>query len=133
MKLLIIVVAIVLSIVGLLLAFKHNGSDTAKSASPSLSIKTISTDIARGGQMVDVRTPEEYASGHIDGAINLPLQDIQAGTSPSAGKDKPVYVYCRSGNRSGQATIILKDAGYKNIIDLGAITHVQSLGGVINT
>ena len=50
---------------------------------------------------------------------------------PTVAKNKPIYVYCHSGVRAGQATTLLKKAGYTNIIDLGAITHVQSLGGII--
>jgi rhodanese-related sulfurtransferase len=96
-------------------------------------MQTIKDDISKGGKLIDVRTATEYESGHIDGAVNLSLQDIQAGTLPTAPKDKPVYVYCRSGNRSSQASATLKAAGYQNIIDLGTITHVQSIGGEIKT
>jgi phage shock protein E len=95
-----------------------------------ISNETIQSDISNGAQLIDVRTADEYTTGHIDGAINLSLQDMQSGTMPNIAKDKTIYVYCHSSNRSGQATIILKDAGYK-VTDLGAIAHVQSLGGTI--
>ena len=131
MKLAIIIGFILLGLGGLL--FITQGSSNSSSSTQSQTIQTIQKDVASGGQLIDVRTPAEFAESHIDGAINLSLQDIQVGALPSATKDKPVYVYCHSGNRSGQATIILKKAGYTNIIDLGAMTHVQSLGGVIKT
>ena len=105
-------------------------SNSTKTTVPTMTIQTIQTDIKSGAQLIDVRTADEYNTSHIDGAINLSLQDMQSGTMPNISKDKTIYVYCHSGNRSGQATTILKAAGYK-VTDLGAITHVQSLGGII--
>lgn len=128
MKLIIIAVAVVLGLGGLFLLTQKN--DTKQTA-PSLNMQAIQADLANGGLLIDVRTPAEYAASHIDGAINLSLQDIQAGTMPAVAKDKKVYLYCHSGNRSGQATIILKKAGYQNINDLGAMTYVQSIGGTL--
>ena len=127
MKTTVIVALIVISFIG----FYMYAQKKSPPSNSSLSISTIQTDIASGGQLIDVRTAEEYKTSHIDGAINLSLQDIEQGTLPTAQKDKPVYVYCRSGSRSGQATMRLKAAGYQNIIDLGAMTHVQSIGGSI--
>jgi|JI10StandDraft_1071094.scaffolds.fasta_scaffold177518_2 rhodanese-related sulfurtransferase len=98
----------------------------------TLSMQSIRSDIGTTGQLIDVRTPEEYNAGHIDGAVNLPLQSIESGTLPSVEKDEPIYLYCRSGNRSAQATLLLKQAGYTDIQDLGAMTSVQSLGGSIS-
>lgn len=126
MKYIIIAAVAVFGLGGLFLLTQK--SDT-KQAAPSLSMQIIKNDVTNGGQLIDVRTPEEFSSGHIDGAINLSLQDIQSGKMPNVAKDKLIYVYCHSGNRSSQATVILKNAGYQNINDLGAMTHVQSLGG----
>jgi len=64
--------------------------------------------------IVDVRTPAEYAEGHIAGAVNLPLQTIESWYK-DLPKDKPVYLYCRSGNRSQQAAEFLKKKGFSNI------------------
>ncbi len=129
MKFILISVVVILGLGGLLFLVRGNGTQTAE---PSLSIQTIQADVAQGGRLIDVRTSDEYTSGHIDGAVNLSLQDIQAGAVPAfTAKDKPVYVYCRSGNRSSQAAAKLKAVGYRNIIDLGAMTHVQLLGGII--
>ncbi len=129
MKFIIIIALVVLGFGGLFLVTQNNHKDSA----PSLTFATIQSDVKNGGELIDVRTPEEYAAGHIDGAINLPLQNIQSGSMPHVSRDKPIYVYCHSGNRSSQATVILKNAGYATINDLGAITHVQSLGGVIKS
>lgn len=59
---------------------------------------------------MDVRTPEEFAQGHVPGAVNWPVEAI-ATWADGVPKDKPVYLYCRSGNRSRQAAEYLKKAG----------------------
>ena len=72
--------------------------------------------------LLDVRTFEEYAAGHIPGAINISNENIQAGTYELRGsKDQVVYVYCRSGNRSNQASEVLVNDGFTNIIECGGI------------
>jgi len=64
--------------------------------------------------LLDVRTPEEYAEGHIKGAVLIPVQDLAQRIS-EVPKDKQVYVYCRSGVRSVRASNILVNAGYTRI------------------
>ena len=64
--------------------------------------------------IVDVRTPAEFAGGHIAGAVNRPLQTIESWYK-ELPKDKPVYLYCRSGNRSQQAAEFLREKGFRNI------------------
>jgi rhodanese-related sulfurtransferase len=73
--------------------------------------------------LIDVRTKEEYDSGHLDGAINIPYEQVveTLGDTYTVHEDTPIVVYCRSGNRSGQAFTALKNAGYKNVYDLGAM------------
>ncbi len=70
--------------------------------------------------LLDVRTPAEFTSGHIPGAINISVQSLPDRLS-EIPSDQPVVVYCRSGNRSAAAARILADAGYKEIYDLGGI------------
>lgn len=72
--------------------------------------------------ILDVRTPEEYRDEHIPGAINIPNEDI--GTkepSELPDKDQLILVYCRSGNRSKQASRKLAELGYTNIVEFGGI------------
>ena len=133
-KIVLIAIVAILGLGGLFVMTQNsNKTDASATSKLALSMRAVKDDVSKGGQLIDVRTTKEYTSGHIDGAINLSLQDIQAGTMPTVTKDKPIYVYCHSGNRSSQATSILKAAGYQNIVDLGAITHVQSIGGEIKT
>lgn len=77
--------------------------------------------------LVDVRAAEEFVSGHIPGSANIPLQEISQRLS-EIPKTKPVVVYCRSGNRSAQATQLLQKAGYTQIYDLGGILDWQEQG-----
>ena len=91
----------------------------------------IQSKIKDGAQLLDVRTAEEFDSGHFAGAINLDVEDIIAGKLPDAAKDEQLYVYCRSGNRSAQAVSLLKQAGFTKITDLGGLTDVESIGGTL--
>ena len=73
--------------------------------------------------ILDVRTPEEYAEKHIPGAINIPNETIGAAEIPELpDKDQLILVYCRSGNRSKQASEKLAAMGYTNIVEIGGIT-----------
>lgn len=77
-------------------------------------------DDAMPHTLVDVRTAEEFNAGYIPGAINISLQELQQKLN-RIPTDKPVIVYCRSGNRSAFAANILKQAGYTEVYDLGGI------------
>jgi len=83
------------------------------------------------GQLIDVRTPEEFAASHAQDAINIPLASIQAGDFSKIDKGKSLYLYCRTGNRAGQAKIILEKAGYKNITNIGGLLDWQKQGGAV--
>lgn len=64
--------------------------------------------------LLDVRTAEEYANGHIKGALLIPVQELQQRIS-EVPKDKQVYIYCHSGGRSVRASNMLVKAGYTRI------------------
>lgn len=78
--------------------------------------------------LYDVRTPEEYNSAHATNAVNFDNELIQAGQLPDAPKDSEIYVYCRSGNRSAEATQALQSAGYTNVTDLGGLDTMTAAG-----
>ena len=72
--------------------------------------------------ILDVRTPEEFADKHIPGAINIPNEAIGTAEIPELpDKDQLILVYCRSGNRSKQASEKLAALGYTNIVEFGGI------------
>lgn len=71
--------------------------------------------------LLDVRTREEFAEGHIPKSKNLPLQVIDKAGKFIDNKNVPVFVYCRSGGRSSMAQEMLKSMGYRNVKNLGGI------------
>lgn len=96
----------------------------------ALSPQQYVADFAQTDQphlLVDVRTPQEFAEGHIPGAVNIPV-DALASRLAEVPQGQPVVVYCRSGNRSATASQILAGAGYTSIYDMGAIFDWQAAG-----
>jgi len=67
--------------------------------------------VQAGATLLDVRTPGEFAGGHIDGALNLPVSEL-SGRMGEIPRDQPVVVYCLSGARSSSAAGMLREAGY---------------------
>lgn len=72
--------------------------------------------------ILDVRRPDEFATGHIPNAINIPNESIDTDEiSELPDKDQLILVYCRSGNRSKQASQKLVKLGYSNVVEFGGI------------
>ena len=72
--------------------------------------------------ILDVRTAQEYSEKHIPGAINIPNETIGADDIPELpDKDQLILIYCRSGNRSKQASEKLVKLGYTNVVEFGGI------------
>ena len=71
--------------------------------------------------LLDVRNDEEFSEGHIEGSLNLPIGEIDRATTLIPDKSVPIYVYCRSGNRSARAAAYLKGNGYASVYDIGSI------------
>ncbi len=90
---------------------------------PDVSSSEARRVIASGGVLVDVRSPGEYAAGHIDGAVNLPVDQVTARPDRVGPKQRPVIVYCASGMRSAAAARALKAAGYQDVRNLGAMSN----------
>lgn len=79
-------------------------------------------------KIIDVRTKQEYMAGHVEGAINIPLDTIPANTDQIRNLNAPAIVfYCRSGNRSGQAVGYLKQLGFAGVYNGGALEDMQYL------
>ncbi len=97
-----------------------------------ITIEQVNNEVSEStALLLDVRTSEEYAQGHFEGAELLSLQAIERGELPDTSKDTILYVYCRSGSRSSQAARLLKDAGYQKVVDLGGLADVEKLGGTL--
>ena len=77
--------------------------------------------------ILDVRTPTEFAEGHVNGAINIPVQSLQQESLETiATKERPIVVYCRSGARASSARQTLTSWGYKNVFNLKTQAGVES-------
>jgi len=84
--------------------------------------------IDHGALIIDARTAQEYAQGHLSGAINIPFDVIVAQFDTlEIRKDRKVVLYCRSGNRSGKALASLKQAGYSNLHNGGGFTGLMKV------
>lgn len=77
--------------------------------------------MGEGAVVVDVRTNEEYAQGHIEGAHNLPLDQIDTIDTLVSDKEQEILVYCRSGNRSATAAARLIELQYTKVFDVGGL------------
>lgn len=83
-----------------------------------------------GIQIIDVRTPEEFADGHIAGAVNIPVQQPDFATRIAALDPNATYaVYCRSGNRSQPAVAAMEEAGITDIYELDSGTKGWTAAG----
>ncbi len=116
---------IVLSVIVIMLA----GCGNAVEVPEVMSFQSITPEEAmqrldNGEEIIllDVRTQEEYAEGHIPGSHLIPLQTLEEEAPLQlAHKDVPLFVYCRSGNRSLEAAEILVVLGYTQVYDMGGI------------
>ncbi|MEN3111316.1 rhodanese-like domain-containing protein [Uliginosibacterium paludis] len=75
--------------------------------------------------LIDVRTPAEYSEGHLEGALNIPYDEIDKRIAEAARRDDEVIVYCRSGRRSHEAGQTLIRLGYRNVLDYGAMDDAR--------
>ncbi len=100
---------------------------TACASTPAEPTVTVSADAI----VIDVRTPAEYAGGHLEGAELLDLNGGQlAAAIPSLDPDAEYFVYCRSGNRSAQAMALMQQAGITNITNLGSVDSAAKATGI---
>ena len=73
--------------------------------------------IKKGAYIIDVRTPQEYKMGHLQQAVNIPLDQIRNSANKIKKMDKPVITCCQTGSRSGRAKTILKRKGIPEVIN----------------
>lgn len=105
----------------LLLAFFSCQTNTAQEKGGTIEATDFKNKIEAGGdiQIIDVRTPEEFAGGHLEGAIlmNFNSSDFQKAIG-TLDKNKPTYIYCLSGGRSGSAYNTMLDKGFKEVYNM---------------
>ena len=78
-------------------------------------------ELIEKGTVVDVRSPQEFAGEHFPGAINIPLDQVPQKVDEIKEMPKPIIAYCRSGNRSGMAVTMLKQAGITDAVNGGGL------------
>ena len=84
------------------------------------------TSMEANAVLLDVRTPEEHKNGYLEGAVLLPLAELESKISSTvSGKNTPIYIYCRSGRRAGTAIEKLKAMGYTDLHNLGGLKDAQ--------
>jgi phage shock protein E len=88
---------------------------------------SVGASIPANTVILDVRTPGEFAGGHLEGAINLPVDQIGSAAKVLSDKSTPVVVYCASGGRSRSARIALMAAGHTQVDDAGGIGNAAKV------
>lgn len=128
-KLIVLVVVAIAAVAVFALNNNTMGTDAIQHIAPA-EYQNQFVEVDQAHLLIDVRTPQEFADGHIPGAINIPVESL-AGRLNEVTDAQPVVVYCRSGNRSAQAAQILAQAGYSTVYDLGGISAWTAQGFAI--
>ena len=86
------------------------------------------------GYWIDVRTAEEFNAGHVEQAVNIPYEEITARISEvTTDKDAVIYLYCRSGRRSGIAKEALDGSGFTNVVNVGGFEEALKKAAELTT
>ncbi|NNF58179.1 MAG: rhodanese-like domain-containing protein [Rhodothermaceae bacterium] len=113
---------LVIVLIAALLFFFRGGSTT-------LTPETFVAGHEPDALILDVRTPEEYAAGHLDGAVNINLfADDFAERVDAFDRDRPVYLYCGSGQRSGRAARLMEEMGFEEPVNVGGYGALKAAG-----
>lgn len=87
--------------------------------------------LAEGTIVIDVRTPAEFATGHLEGALNIDVQSPDFFTTVSQlDPSADYFIYCRSGNRSGQAISQMSNMGFTSMINGGSVEQASNYSGI---
>lgn len=89
----------------------------------TISVDSAKTKIKEGAYLIDVRSRQEYMESHIQGAINIPVDEIANPKKKIISKNDVIIVYCKSGGRSKQAADQLIDMGYQYVYDFGTMEN----------
>ena len=92
-----------------------------------MDLAKIQSDLTKGGLLIDVRSPEEYAEGHVKDALLIPHTQFFSADIP-AEKDASIYLYCKMGPRAEFATSVLNERGYTKVTNLGGLDDMEALG-----
>jgi phage shock protein E len=111
-------------VVGVLVSFGLIAGLSACSAPEKVDMTAVTA-------VIDVRTPAEFAEGHLDGALNIPLESGNFPNEIAQLDPAGTYlVYCRSGNRSAAAVGVMEAAGFTGLTDLGGYADASAATGI---
>ena len=128
MSMVLILAIVIVVAIALWYAMASQKSDASTAITQHLTPQQYQATYAtRDHLLVDVRTPEEFATGHIPGATNIALQSLPQRMA-ALPHDQPVILYCRSGARSREAARMLIQNGFSDVHNLGGITEWRSQG-----
>jgi phage shock protein E len=126
----------VLALIAVFAVAACDSGGTSSSSAPgahTVSAKDAVAMIESGERtVIDVRTPEEFASGHVAGAVNIDVNGADFNSQiAELDPDQPYLVYCHSGNRSAQAASQMEKAGIKDIADAGGLSDLTAAGAPV--
>ena len=120
-----------LGLVGAVLAGCSSDGGTASASDPGSTEVVAEVVVPDSATIIDVRTPEEYVEGHLEGAVNL---DVQSGRFEEEleglDPDAAYVVYCRTGNRSAAAVATMEASGFTDVTDLGGLEDAATSTGI---
>lgn len=120
------VVLLFLLLIGIPILTSCSASLESSTAESVASVEHARAAIDAGALVIDVRRPHEFAAGHVDGAVNMPHDQIAERISEISGdRDQPVVVYCRSGRRAGLAKEVLRSNGFTDILNAGGYSDLK--------
>ena len=127
-----IYILLVLLVIFPILGFSSGEAEDESGVLTSSELEEIIKGSLEDYILIDVRTVDEYAGGHIPTAINIPY-DVIGDNLPTDNKDAKIIVYCRSGRRSGIAKETLDSLGYSNVINFGGVSDWEGelVGGLV--
>lgn len=131
-----------LILLGLVAVFLIVGCSSAETSDTGASVRQVSAvrqvspaeavQLLETHTVIDVRTPAEFATGHIAGALNIPVEASDFGARISQlDPGEPYLVYCRSGRRSAIAAETMAEAGFTDIADAGGLDQLARAGAPI--
>lgn len=82
--------------------------------------------------IIDVRTKNEYDTGHVEGAIHHDIMDIMSGTFPDVSKEEKIILYCESGNRAMMTKTLLMKEGFVDVTSMGGLGDMTDAGYLFN-
>ncbi|HET6562024.1 MAG TPA: rhodanese-like domain-containing protein [Marmoricola sp.] len=117
--------AVVLSVI----TFAGCGDDPARGATEPTAASEVSSVLADGAVVIDVRTPSEFAAGHVTDALNIDVasDDFEAKVD-ALDKGETYVVYCRTGSRAARAIETMKHLGFDNLVNGGAFDELVAAG-----